>query len=97
MARLIGRAVVDPDGATIGEIEDVVRLRRGGVNAVIASGGLFGLGVRRVAVPVGELEAPDATGPVAARRLTAAEAGALSAFDAAADAEFSYRSRVAQR
>lgn len=54
---LTGKAVVDPQGETIGEVEDLVT---GGpdkrVHAVIAVGGLLGLGSTKVAVPLDELQ-----------------------------------------
>ena len=54
---LTGKAVVDPQGETIGEVEDLVT---GGpdnrVHAVISVGGLLGVGGTQVVVPLDELQ-----------------------------------------
>jgi sporulation protein YlmC with PRC-barrel domain len=53
---LVGATVVDETGDTLGEIEDlVVSTRSEGTRAVVASGGLVGIGERLVAVPLDEL------------------------------------------
>lgn len=63
---LLGATVVDETGDSIGEVEDlVVSTRSEGTRAVVASGGVVGIGERLVAVPFDELHI-DRTGEEAA-------------------------------
>lgn len=54
---LIGTAVVDTEGEQVGEIDDlVVSPTDGRIHAVLAVGGVLGVGERLVSVPLEELE-----------------------------------------
>jgi hypothetical protein len=55
--RMIGQTIVNPSGKSMGEVRAVVRSRRDqGLRAVVATGGLLGLGERNVVVPLDQLQ-----------------------------------------
>ena len=51
VSRLIGREVSDRAGEPIGEIEEYVVFRSGGIFAVVATGGFLGISQREVLIP----------------------------------------------
>lgn len=54
---LLGKKVVDKDGRKVGEIDDLVRDSKDQkVSAVIGVGGFLGIGEKKVAVPLAELQ-----------------------------------------
>jgi sporulation protein YlmC with PRC-barrel domain len=57
---LIGMAVYDPNNRQVGDIEDLVVERNGQVSyAIIARGGVLGVGEKHVAVPLSQLAIDD--------------------------------------
>lgn len=57
--RMVGRPLVNQNGETLGKIDGLVRDKQDqSLKAVVVSGGILGLGERRVVVPVDRIEVP---------------------------------------
>jgi sporulation protein YlmC with PRC-barrel domain len=55
VSEIIGTTVTDSRGETLGEIDDLVLSSAGRIEAVVAVGGVLGIGERLIAVPVDDL------------------------------------------
>lgn len=84
-AQLIGKAVVDVNGETVGEVSNaVLTVDAHAVSKfIVASGGFLGIGAREVAVDAESVDASAASeGTVQLRGLTGADLDAMAEFQA---------------
>jgi sporulation protein YlmC with PRC-barrel domain len=83
--QLIGKTVVDANGATVGEVSNaVLTIDAHAVSKfIVASGGFLGIGAREVAVDAASVDASTASqGTVQLRNLTEADLDAMAEFQA---------------
>lgn len=84
-SQLIGKTVVDANGATVGEVSNAVLTtdEHAVSKIVVASGGFLGIGAREVAVDAASVDASAASeGTVQLRNLTGADLDAMAEFQA---------------
>jgi len=84
-SQLIGKTVIDANGATVGEVSNAVLTtdEHAVSKIVVASGGFLGIGAREVAVDAASVDASAAgEGTVQLRNLTGADLDAMAEFQA---------------
>jgi sporulation protein YlmC with PRC-barrel domain len=84
-SQLIGKTVVDANGATVGEVSNAVLTTDAHAvsQIVVASGGFLGIGAREVAVDAASVDTSAASeGTVQLRNLTGADLDAMAEFQA---------------
>ena len=84
-SQLIGKTVIDANGATVGEVSNAVLTTDAHAvsKIVVASGGFLGIGAREVAVEATSVDASAASqGTVQLRGLTEADLDAMAEFQA---------------